>query len=105
MDWKLEVVVLTVVRFMVDAGPLYANVDADDAHHSVSLRLLEDHPGPVLVPALVVTEVTYLLGTRLGTEAEVRFLGDMASGALTPLDAHPSDWLRIAELVGPWSWC
>lgn len=48
---------------------------------------------------LVITEVTYLLATRLGAEAEVRFLGDLASGALTPVDVEPADWLRIAELV------
>ena len=48
---------------------------------------------------LVVTEVTYLLGTRLGTEAEVRFLGDLASGNLIAEPVAASDWLRIAELT------
>jgi predicted nucleic acid-binding protein len=61
--------------------------------------LLETHPGPLLVPTLVVTEVTYLLGTRLGWEAEVRFLGDLASGDLVLEPVHPADPLRIAELV------
>ena len=44
----------------------------------------------------------YLLGTRLGPQAEVLFLGDLASGALTTEAVHASDWLRIAELV--WSY-
>jgi uncharacterized protein len=48
---------------------------------------------------LVVTEVAYLVGTRLGPDAEVRFLGDLASGALTAEPVHPRDWLRIAELT------
>jgi predicted nucleic acid-binding protein len=48
---------------------------------------------------LVITEVSYLLATRLGAEAEIRFLGDVASGVLTPLDVDAVDWLRIAELV------
>lgn len=48
---------------------------------------------------LVVTEVAYLLATRLGVEPEVRFLGDLATGVLS-IDAAPAgDWLRIAELV------
>jgi hypothetical protein len=51
------------------------------------------------VPVLVVTEVAYLLATRIGPEAEVRFLGDLASGALTPVDVEPADWLRIAALA------
>jgi uncharacterized protein len=61
--------------------------------------LLESHPGPLLVPALVVTEVAYLIGARLGVNAEVRFLGDLAAGAFTVEPVHPSDWLRIAELA------
>lgn len=52
-----------------------------------------------MVPELVITEVTYLLGTRLGAEAEVRFIGDFASGNLIPEAVAASDWLRIAELV------
>jgi predicted nucleic acid-binding protein len=63
------------------------------------VTLLESHPGPLVVPALVVTEVAYLIGARLGTDAEVRFLGDLAAGAFTVEPVHPSDWLRIAELV------
>lgn len=52
-----------------------------------------------MVPSLVVTEVIYLLASRLGTEAEVRFLGDLASGVLHVEPVAPADWLRIAELV------
>lgn len=74
-------------------------MDADDAHHLAALELLESHPGPLLVPALVITEVVYLLATRLGAEPEVRFLGDLASGVLTVEPVVTSDWLRIAELV------
>lgn len=55
------------------------------------------------MPVLVVAEVTYLLATRLGTHAEVRFLGDIASGALTPLDVDAGDWMRIAELVAKYA--
>ena len=55
------------------------------------------------MPVLVITEVTYLLATRLGPTAEVRFLGDLATGALTPVDVAPADWLRIAELVAKYA--
>ncbi|MGE3689510.1 MAG: type II toxin-antitoxin system VapC family toxin [Acidimicrobiia bacterium] len=84
---------------MVDAGPLYAYVDRDDRHHVASLELLETHPGPLIVPTLVITEVTYLLGTRLDAAAEVRFLGDLADGILIAEPVAAPDWMRIAELV------
>ena len=74
-------------------------MDRDDAHHQKCLDLLQSHPGPLLVPVLVITEVTYLLGTRLGTGSEVRFLGDLAAGNLIAEPVAATDWLRIAELV------
>jgi uncharacterized protein len=74
-------------------------VDADDAHHADCLELLETHPGPLIVPVLVITEVCYLLGSRLGWQAEVRFLGDLASANFVIEPLHPSDPMRIAELV------
>ncbi len=43
--------------------------------------------------------MTYLIGSRLGADAEVRFLGDLAAGNLIAEHVHAGDWLRIAELV------
>jgi uncharacterized protein len=48
---------------------------------------------------LVVAEVAHLIGTRLGWEAEVRFLGDLASGDFVLEPLHPADIVRVAELV------
>lgn len=86
-------------KLIVDASPLYAYVDADDRHHHSSLELLLSHPGPLIVPTLVITEVAYLISTRLGPGAEVRFLGDLAAGDLNVEPVAASDWIRIAELV------
>lgn len=87
------------VAALVDAGPLYAYIDADDAHHAECLSLLESHSGPLVVPFLVVAEVAYLVGMRLGPEAEVRFLGDLANRAFVTTPVDDEDWLRVAELV------
>lgn len=89
----------SVSVILVDTGPLYALVDRADRHHLASLELLSDHPGPLVVPVLVVTETTYLIGGRLGADAEVRFLGDVAAGRFVIEQVDPDDWLRIAELV------
>ena len=51
------------------------------------------------MPTLVIAEVAYLVGTRLGVDPEVRFLGDLAAGNLIVEPVAASDWLRIAELV------
>ncbi|MHB1860606.1 MAG: type II toxin-antitoxin system VapC family toxin [Solirubrobacteraceae bacterium] len=78
---------------------MYAYVDADDSHHEACLELLETHTGPLIVPTLAVTEVAYLLASRLGWQAETRFLGDLAAGEMILDPIHPADLLRIAELV------
>jgi len=84
---------------LIDAGPLYAAIDRDDAHHVACVDLLAEHPGPLLVPALVITEVAYLVGTRLGSGPEVRLVQDFAEGNLMVEPVRAEDWIRIAELV------
>lgn len=90
---------MTTGTLLVDAGPLYAYVDADDAHHASCAALLAGHDGVLVVPQLVITEVVYLLATRLGTRAELLFLADVASGAFSTEPVAPVDWLRIMDLV------
>lgn len=51
------------------------------------------------MPVLTIAEVTYLLGKRLGSEPELRFLADLAAGAFAVEHVRAADWLRIAELV------
>lgn len=87
-----------LIALIIDAGPLHAYIDRDDRHHTASLDLLETHPWPLIVPTLVVTEVAYLVGTRLGADPEVRFLGDSGAGNLIVEPVAASDWLRSAPI-------
>lgn len=41
----------------------------------------------------------YLLETRLGSHAEIRFIGDLAAGNFIVESVAAPDWLRIAELT------
>ncbi|NUR75850.1 MAG: PIN domain-containing protein [Thermoleophilia bacterium] len=84
---------------LVDAGLLYAYVDADDDHHESCVELLTDDPGPLVVPALVLSEVGFLLESRLGAYAEVRFVEDLAAGTFVVDAPQPGDWVRVAQLV------
>jgi len=83
----------------VDSGPLVATADQGDRDHEACRGLLEDHRGPLLVPILAIGEVTYLLGTRVGTAVELRFLADLVDGNYVPMTVEPEDWIRIAELT------
>lgn len=82
---------------VVDSGPLYAAADLDDADHDASLVALSASGLHLVIPALVVAEVTYFIGTRLGPQAEARFLIGLAQLEVeAPLSG---DWERIGELV------
>jgi uncharacterized protein len=84
---------------VVDAGPLVAAAVADDRNHERCVDLLSRAAPPLVVPALVVTEVAYFLGDRLGPSAERAFAGSVRGGELVVEPVEPSDWARIVELL------
>jgi predicted nucleic acid-binding protein len=82
---------------IIDSGPLYAAADFDDEHHDRVLQALTQQDLHLIVPALVVAEVTYFIGSRLGARAEATFLAGLAEMEVEA--PSPVDWTRIAELV------
>jgi predicted nucleic acid-binding protein len=82
-----------------DTGPLVAALNRIDQDHVRCLELLEQHPGPLLVPSPVLTEVCYFLETRVGPMGEVAFLKSVASGQLQLVELRQDDLTRIVELV------
>lgn len=83
---------------IVDAGPLYAAAARRDKHHEQAVTLLSS-ARPLLVPALVLTEVSYLLTDRIGAHAELAFARSLANAELMVEPVLDSDWARIAELM------
>jgi predicted nucleic acid-binding protein len=84
---------------LVDAGPLFAAAATHDKHHRRSIELLSGADRPLLVPALVLTEVSYLLSDRIGPHAELAFARAVAGGELVVEPVLDSEWERIAELT------
>jgi predicted nucleic acid-binding protein len=84
---------------IVDAGPLYAASNARDGDHKACTKLLAEAKGPLVVPELVVSEVAYLIGDRLGAQAELAFARSIANREFTVEPVLDSEWSRIAELV------
>ena len=82
---------------IVDSGPLYAALDAGDAHHRAARDVLERADLQLVIPALVVAEVSHLVQTRLGSHAERGFLAGLA--ALDVAGPTPGDLSRMADLV------
>ena len=84
---------------IVDAGPLVAAAATADRNHERCIALLSQASRPLIVPALVVTEVAYFLGDRIGHRAEQAFARSFSDGELLVEPVEPSDWARIAELL------
>ncbi len=82
-----------------DTGPLYAVLNRKDQEHSRCLTLLETYPGPLIVPGPVLTEVCWLLESRVGPEAEAQFLQSIVTGELILEALTTEDVARMIDLV------
>jgi len=82
---------------VVDSGPLYASIDADDDDHVRSAEILLRTTLQLVIPAMVVAEVCYLVGRRLGPSIEARFLAGLDQ--VSVVAPFPDDWDRIGTLV------
>ena len=69
------------MTLVVDAGPLYGHADAADPDHDVIAEVLDAERESLVVPAFAAAEAGYMIMDRLGVEAELAFLSDLASGA------------------------
>jgi predicted nucleic acid-binding protein len=85
------------VLAIVDTGPLYAVVDADDDDHERCVAAMERADLKLIIPTMVVAEATYLVGSRLGPKVESGFLRGLGEMDVDGPEAR--DWPRIAELV------
>ncbi|MBB4932435.1 hypothetical protein F4561_003255 [Lipingzhangella halophila] len=87
------------MTLILETGPLYAMMDAGDDDHEASLRLLTTYPGRIVLPTLSITEVAYLVSSRIGAKGEVALLRDLEAGHFHVEPVWPADWARIRQLV------
>jgi uncharacterized protein len=82
---------------VVDAGPLYAAVDADDPDHERAAEVLSRQGYRFFVPMLAVGEVVHFIAERLGPLTEAAFIEGLAEVAVE--SPGSDEWARIVELV------
>jgi uncharacterized protein len=63
---------------IVDAGALYGAADANDPDHAAIVSTLERWPGELVVSAFTAAEADHLVLRRLGIDAELALLDDLA---------------------------
>ena len=73
---------------IIDAGPFVAWASTDDLRHAAMRAILQDSSLRLVVPALVITEATYLIASRLGPHAEAALLGRDFGGETVRFEAN-----------------
>lgn len=84
---------------VIDIGPVAAAANRKDDSHQQCVELLAGFPGPLLLPAPLITEIGYMLHSRAGSRAEAGFLRDIADGAYELVQVTAADAVRAADLV------
>jgi predicted nucleic acid-binding protein len=78
-------------------GPLYAVADLDDKDHSRCADVLQRRDLELVVPSMVIAEVTSLIARRLGPTLEAEFLRGLTTVEVEA--PSPEEWPAIARLV------
>lgn len=87
---------MTVVA---DTGALYALIDASDARHARVVAWWQGAHAPVVIPVTVLPEISYLLATRIGADAEAAFVRAVVDGEFTVEPLEPEDLPRTAAIM------
>lgn len=66
---------------VLDTSGLLAAIDSSQRKHESARRVLDADDGPFLLSPFVLAELDYLLSTRVGVEAEMLLLSEVAEGA------------------------
>lgn len=86
------------MTMVIDAAPLVAVADRRDRAQPTIEALLRNEPGELIIAAPVTAEVDYLLGKRIGRDARLAFLADLAAERFQTACLEPADHQVIADL-------
>jgi predicted nucleic acid-binding protein len=88
---------------LLDSGFLFASLNASEAEHQATIRVLENIREPIVLPIPAITEVAYLLARDIGQEAASDFVASLAATELTLETPLQEDYLRSAEILRQYS--
>ena len=84
---------------LLDSGFLFASLNASEAEHGATIRVLESIREPIVLPIPAVTEIAYLLARDIGNQAAADFVASLATTELTLETPLQEDYLRSAEIL------
>lgn len=84
---------------IVDTSAVLAFFDRDEPDHEAVVAIITETSEPLVLSPYVVAEVDYLVATRLGVEAEITALRELAGGAWDLATIDMADLATIATIV------
>ena len=84
---------------LLDSGFLFASLNAAEAEHSATVRVLDTIREPIVLPVPAITEVAYLLARDLGNEVAADFMQSLATTDLTLENPTQEDYYRTSALL------
>ena len=84
---------------VLDTSGLYAAFDRSEPRHSAAVAAIRAARPPLLLSPLVLAEMDYLLLSRLGPDAEMTFVEDVARGAYRLEALSTDDVAACAAIV------
>lgn len=83
---------------VADTSALFAFLNRRDQHNKAVVKLFLAETPPIIVPVAVLSELAYMVETRIGHHAMAAFLDDCQNGGFQ-LVWQESDVPRIQELM------
>jgi predicted nucleic acid-binding protein len=83
---------------LIETNVLLSAADISDQDH-IGCATVLDQRTDIAVPAPVTAETAWMLDARLGSTAEIAFVGAIASGEIPVVDLTTSDWQRCRDLI------
>lgn len=84
---------------LLDTSCLYALLDKDDRHHKDTIKFAETTNETLLIPEIILPEISYLVNKYLGVEVEVKLLSSIKEGELALETFLPADLERVIEVI------
>jgi len=84
---------------IADTSGLLAAMDPDEVHHDTCRTVVEAVDTPLVVSPFVLCELDYLVSRKLGVDAELALLDDVAAGAYRLAPMRPDDVIAARAIV------
>jgi predicted nucleic acid-binding protein len=91
------------MALIADSGAIYGLHDRDDRHHRALRKFIVRQNDTVLIPAAILSEIDYLLWSKLGRRAELDFLHDIVTGVFTIEPFTTQDATRSRDLMNQYA--